>query len=62
MKRILVVFTASIVMVASFISAWGWKLDAMYIEALTFNDDGTIRFTLLDPDPACLKGGLLPGR
>ncbi len=28
-----------------------WNLGARYIEALQFRDDGTIRFTLLDPDP-----------
>lgn len=28
-----------------------WNTGAMYIEALQFRDDGTIRFTLLDPDP-----------
>lgn len=52
MRRKLFVFTASFVMLASSVSAWGWNLGAMYVEALTFNDDGTIRFTLLDPDPA----------
>ena len=32
-------------------SAMAWNTGAMYIEALQFRDDGTIRFTLLDPDP-----------
>jgi hypothetical protein len=52
MKKNLFMFTAGIVMLASSISSWGWNLGATYIEALTLNDDGTIQFTLLDPDPA----------
>ena len=32
-------------------SGMAWNEGAMYIEALQFRDDGTIRFTLLDPDP-----------
>lgn len=32
-------------------AAMAWNTGAMFIEALQFRDDGTIRFTLLDPDP-----------
>lgn len=52
MKRTSLAVVASMVLFAGSFSAWGWNLGAMYIEALNFNDDGTIEFTLLDPDPA----------
>ena len=51
MKRNLLTIIASLVMLFGSLSAWSWNLGAMYIEALNFNDDGSIHFTLLHPDP-----------
>jgi hypothetical protein len=52
MTRNLFLITVSFVMLAGSFSAGGWNPGAKYIEALSFNDDGSIRFTLLDPDPS----------
>jgi hypothetical protein len=51
MKQKLSAIIAALILLASAFSAWGWNLQALYIEALQFRDDGTIRFTLLDPRP-----------
>ncbi len=51
MKKIMIAITASFVLLGSSFPAWGWNLRELYIEALQFRDDGTIRFTLLDPRP-----------
>lgn len=45
------ILIATALMLAYSASAVAWNTGAMYIEALQFRDDGTIRFTLLDPDP-----------
>ncbi len=52
MKKLIAVFVTTAMICCFSASAMAWNEGAMYIEALQFRDDGTIRFTLLDPDPA----------
>jgi hypothetical protein len=65
MKRVILAITASLALLAGSFPAWAWNLRALYVEALQFRDDGTIRFTLLDPDPGvyeykCDENGTSP--
>jgi hypothetical protein len=48
MKNTMFVTAVSAVLLAMSISAFAWNLDERYVNALRFQKDGTIQFTLFD--------------
>jgi hypothetical protein len=52
MKPSKLLVAASLGLLAGPATVSAWNTPAMKVEALLFHEDGTIEFTLLDPDPA----------
>lgn len=51
MKHPKILGVASLALLAGSATVLAWNTPAMKVEALLFHEDGTIEFTLLDPDP-----------